>query len=91
MTWMKRWQRRLGALVRPKSADEELNEELAFHIEREARKLIDEGMTAIEARDRAQARSRVQPQCSRGPPRWRNSARRALMAGRSCAATACSR
>src|SRR6185503_12333858 len=37
-------------------AEQELEEELAFHIELEARKLIDEGMTPAEARQRAQAR-----------------------------------
>jgi predicted permease len=47
---------RVRALLRPNRVEEELDEELAFHIEREARKLIDEGITAPEARRRAQAR-----------------------------------
>jgi len=47
---------RLRALLRPDRAEQELAEELAFHIEREARKLVDEGMTPAEARERAQAR-----------------------------------
>src|SRR5262245_19377046 len=47
---------RARALLRPSRVEQELEEELAFHIEREARKLIDEGMTSAEARERAQAR-----------------------------------
>ena len=47
---------RARALLRPGRAEQELEEELAFHIEREALKLIDEGMTPAEARRRAQAR-----------------------------------
>ena len=47
---------RVRALLRPNRVEQELDEELAFHIEREARKLIDEGMTPAEARERAQAR-----------------------------------
>ena len=47
---------RARALLRPNRVEQELEEELAFHIEREARKLIDEGMTPAEARERAQAR-----------------------------------
>ena len=46
---------RARALLRPNRVEQELEEELAFHIEREARKLIDEGMTPAEARQRAQA------------------------------------
>ena len=45
---------RARALLRPNRVEQELAEELAFHIEREARKLIDEGMTPAEARQRAQ-------------------------------------
>jgi hypothetical protein len=41
---------RARALLRPNRVEQELEEELAFHIEREARKLIDEGMTPAEAR-----------------------------------------
>jgi predicted permease len=47
---------RVRALLRPNRVEQELDEELAFHIEREARKLIDEGMTPVAARKRAQAR-----------------------------------
>jgi predicted permease len=47
---------RLRALLRPDRVEEELDEELAFHIEREARKLIDEGLSPAEARRRARAR-----------------------------------
>src|SRR5262245_49669281 len=47
---------RARALLRPNRVEQELEEELAFHIEREARKLIDEGITPAEARERAQAR-----------------------------------
>jgi predicted permease len=47
---------RARALLRPNRVEQELEEELAFHIEREARKLIDEGMAPAEARVRAQAR-----------------------------------
>jgi predicted permease len=47
---------RVRALLRPNRVEEELHEELAFHIEREARKLIDEGLTPTDARQRAQAR-----------------------------------
>ena len=49
-------QLRARALFRPDRVEQELNEELAFHIEREAAKLIDEGMAPAEARLRAQAR-----------------------------------
>jgi predicted permease len=47
---------RARALLRPNRVEQELHEELAFHIERETRKLLDEGMTPAEARRRAQAR-----------------------------------
>src|SRR5262245_20310936 len=43
---------RARALLRPNRVEEEL----AFHIEREARKLSDEGMTPAKSRERAQAR-----------------------------------
>jgi predicted permease len=48
--------RRARTLLRPNRVELELNEELAFHIERETRKLIDEGMPPADARLRAQAR-----------------------------------
>ena len=47
---------RARALLTPNRVEQELEEELAFHVEREARKLIEEGMTPAEARERAQAR-----------------------------------
>lgn len=47
---------RARALLRANRVEQELDEELAFHIDREARKLIDEGMTPTDARQRAQAR-----------------------------------
>lgn len=47
---------RLRALFRPGRVERDLHDELGFHIEREARKLIDEGMSPREARDLAQAR-----------------------------------
>jgi predicted permease len=47
---------RARALLRPNRVEQELEEELAFHIEREARKLIDEGIAPTAARERAQAR-----------------------------------
>src|SRR5262249_57269471 len=40
---------RARALLRPNRVEHELEEELAFHIEREARNLIDEGMTPTDA------------------------------------------
>jgi predicted permease len=46
---------RLRGLFRRNRVEQELDDELAFHIEREARQLIDEGMTPAEARARAQA------------------------------------
>jgi predicted permease len=47
---------RLRALLTPRRVERELNEELAFHLERETRKLIDQGLDPAEARVRAQAR-----------------------------------
>jgi predicted permease len=47
---------RARALFRPHRVEQELTEELAFHIEREASKLIDGGMAPAEARQRAHAR-----------------------------------
>src|SRR5688572_16975617 len=49
-------QLRARALFRPHRVEQELNEELAFHIEREANKLIEDGMPPAAARLRAQAR-----------------------------------
>jgi predicted permease len=47
---------RLRALLAPRHVERELDEELSFHIERETRRLIDEGMSPEEARLKAQAR-----------------------------------
>ena len=47
---------RVRALLRPNRVEQELDEELGFHVEREARKLIDEGMAPAEARTQAKAR-----------------------------------
>ena len=47
---------RARALFRPHRVERELHDELAFHIERETKKLIDEGMSPRAARDNAQAR-----------------------------------
>ena len=47
---------RARALFAPKRAERDLRDELQFHIERETRKLIDDGMTADEARMTAHAR-----------------------------------
>src|SRR5688500_1382391 len=49
-------QLRARALFAPRRAERELDEELSFHIERETRKLVAEGMGAAEARARARAR-----------------------------------
>jgi predicted permease len=50
------WQLRVRALFRRNRVEQELNEELAFHIERETQKLIEDGVPPLEARLRAQAR-----------------------------------
>jgi predicted permease len=47
---------RARALFRPRGVEQELHDELAFHIEREMKKLIDEGLAPAQARQRAQAR-----------------------------------
>ena len=47
---------RLRALIASSRVERDLHDELSFHIERETRKLIDEGMRPDEARARAQAR-----------------------------------
>lgn len=47
---------RARALLRPGRVEQELEEELAFHVERETRRLIDAGVSPAEARQRAQAR-----------------------------------
>jgi predicted permease len=47
---------RARALFRPHRVERELDDELAFHIERETQRLVDEGMPADQARVKAQAR-----------------------------------
>ena len=47
---------RLRALIRPGQAERDLRDELSFHIEREARKLIDQGLPPEEAALTARAR-----------------------------------
>jgi predicted permease len=49
-------QLRARALFRPRRVEQELNDELAFHIERETNKLIEDGMPPAAARLSAQAR-----------------------------------
>jgi predicted permease len=49
-------QLRVRALLRPGRVEQDLHDELAFHIERETRKLTDEGVEPVEAKRRAQAR-----------------------------------
>ncbi len=47
---------RARALFVPRRVERELNDELAFHLERETQKLIEHGLDPAEARVRAQAR-----------------------------------
>jgi predicted permease len=47
---------RLRALVTPRRVERDLHEELSFHVEREALKLIDQGVPPDQARAKAQAR-----------------------------------
>jgi len=47
---------RLRALLAPRQVERELDDEIAFHIEREMRKHLDAGVNPIEARNRALAR-----------------------------------
>jgi hypothetical protein len=46
---------RIRALVAPHAVERELDEELAFHLERETRKHIDAGLRPVDARNRALA------------------------------------
>ena len=50
------WTHRLRALVMPRRVERDLHDELSFHIERETKKLIDEGMEPARARNTAKAR-----------------------------------
>ena len=47
---------RVRALVMPRRVERELSDELAFHIERETKRLIDGGLPADEARRQATIR-----------------------------------
>src|SRR4026209_196658 len=47
---------RIRALVAPRRVERELDDELAFHIERETQKHISSGLSPIDARTRAPAR-----------------------------------
>jgi predicted permease len=49
------WTLRLRALLRPGRVERDLHDELSFHIEREAMKLMDRGLPPDQARARAQA------------------------------------
>jgi predicted permease len=50
------WKLRARAVLRPRRVEQELHEELAFHLERETQKLVDQGLPLAMARQRAQAR-----------------------------------
>lgn len=50
---LKRWQKRLRALVRTEAVDQELNEEMAYHLELETQKNISLGMNPNEAKRQA--------------------------------------
>lgn len=50
------WTLRARALFRRHRVEQELQDELSFHIEREVKKLMDDGVPEREARSRAQAR-----------------------------------
>ena len=50
------WKLRARALFRRHRVEQDLHDELAFHIERQTKQLIDDGLAPAEARRRAQAR-----------------------------------
>src|SRR3954469_12920615 len=50
------WTLRLRALVMPRHVERDLHDELSFHVERETKKLIDEGVEPARARGTAHAR-----------------------------------
>jgi len=50
------WKLRARALFRRHRVEQDLHDELAFHVERQTKKLIDEGLAPPEARQRARAR-----------------------------------
>src|SRR5687767_14184926 len=47
---------RVRALIAPRRVDRELDDELAFHVEREAQRQLANGMSPLDARARALAR-----------------------------------
>lgn len=53
---LRTWTHRLRALVMPSRAERDLHDELSFHIARETKKLIDEGMEPVRAGNMARAR-----------------------------------
>ena len=68
---------RLRALVRPAQVERDLLDEISFHIEREAMKLIDQGMPPEEARATGAGTFRIDNRCCRRMPRRaRNRVRR---------------
>lgn len=50
------WMLRARALVSPRRVERDLHDELSFHIDRETRKLVEQGVPDAEARRQAQAR-----------------------------------
>src|SRR6476659_6890612 len=50
------WTHHLRALVMPRRVERDLHDELSFHIERETKRLIDEGMEPARARSTAKTR-----------------------------------
>ena len=53
---LRRLKLRARALLAPRRVERDLDEELAFHIERETQKHIANGISPVEARTRAMAR-----------------------------------
>ena len=53
MSWIEGWTRRLRAVLPGETADREMNEEMAFHLEMETAKNIRAGMTPEQARRQA--------------------------------------
>ena len=47
------WRRRLDSLLRPRAAEQRLEEEMAFHVARETEKNVGLGMSTEEARRQA--------------------------------------
>jgi predicted permease len=53
---LKDWRLRARAIFRPNRVEQELDDELSFHIEKETQKLIEQGLDPIDARFKARAR-----------------------------------